>query len=122
MMYGKDHSDLADHQVESLELQAPIHDGPGVGDDRREAVHQPGVLDLLAAVERNVLGVVADPHQGVAVGGREQLVQEVQPDQRPADAEGEYRRNDHVDVCQEDHGSWDLETEDRESGRTAATG
>ena len=108
----EDHSDLTDHEVESLELQAPEHDRPGVGDHCCKAGHEAGVLDLLASIERNVLGIVADAHQGVAVRGCQQLIEKVQPNERPPDPEGKNGRDDHVDVRKEDHRSRNLLSKD----------
>jgi hypothetical protein len=57
---------------------------------RVESVVQPALLDRLAAVEGDVLGVVAYPDKGVPEIGAQTLVQEVKPHQRLTDPEREH--------------------------------
>ncbi len=50
-------------------------------------------LALLAAVEGDAFGVLAQPHQAEAQIGLEALLVEIQRDQRPAEPDGEPGRD-----------------------------
>ena len=74
-------------------------------------------LDRGALVEGDVLGVLAQPHQRIAEVGAEPLGHEVEPDQRPAEPEGENRGDDDVDVDQEHHRPRHLDAEQHQRPR-----
>ena len=108
----KHHRDLADRQVETVEFQATVDNGPQVGDVGGKARPQRAALCALALVERHVLGVLAQAHQGIPEIGGQAFAEKAQFDQRPADTKGHQRRDDDVQVHHEHHRTRDFETAD----------
>ncbi|MCY1517971.1 hypothetical protein D9M68_526750 [compost metagenome] len=114
---GEHHGDLADGEVEAIELQAPVDQRPDIADQRGEPPQQRAPLNLRTLVEGHVFGVLAQAHQGVAEVRGELLVEEVQADQRAPEAEGDPGRDYHVEVHGEDHRPGDFHARNHQRRR-----
>src|SRR5215469_14231322 len=79
----EDHRDLGIARGKPREPLAPADDIPPIADHPAEAVVEHVVFVALAAVERDALGMLAQPHQAEAEIGFEALLVEHQTDQRP---------------------------------------
>jgi len=88
---------------------AAADDVPPIGDDAAEAAVEDAIFMRLAAVERDALGVLAQPHQAEAEIGLEALLVEHQPGERLADPMREPGADRGVDERREHQVSRDVE-------------
>ena len=82
---GKHHRDLRIARGQEGQPLGALHDQEPVGHDLAEAVEQPLALRLLAAEQRDLLGILPHPHEIEAEIGLEPLLAEIERHQRPAD-------------------------------------
>ena len=94
---------LADPQVETTELEVSEYQRPGIHDQCREAPQQGAPLNLGTLVESDILGILTQAHQRIAEVGGELFVEEVQANQRLAQAEGDPGGDDHIQVHGKHH-------------------
>ena len=91
------HRGLIVARGEERQLLRPRHDPQPVGDDGREALQQTVALGLLAAQQRNLLGVLARTDEIEAEVGFIALLAEIERGQRAADQMREQRAGDGID-------------------------
>ena len=91
------------------QLLAAPDDAPPIQHDPRKAVLEHLALAALAAVERDVFGILAQPHHAEAKIGLVALLVEKEPDQRVADAMRQPGAGDRIDDCGKHHVARNIE-------------
>ena len=116
---GEDDGELIVGDLVEGKLRLGEQHPPAVGKDVGEALVQGLGLALLAAVERDALGILTHAHQGEAEVGLEALPLEVERDQPPPDQVCEEGADDGVDQARPGHvaGNRDVEANRRQRQR-----
>src|SRR5690606_7066234 len=96
---------LRDKEVEPLELDASVHNGPDVADNLSETTHQLAHFDFFAVVESEAFGIFTHADQGIPVIRVEFFSQEIEQNQRSADPESKHRGDQNVNKQGKDHTS-----------------